>query len=294
MSGGIGASTDSESKKRSEPSYWEIVKFLLTGAAAAVAFWAKQDSARATQDSARATQQTESLKVAINQQGQRSQFDIKAYELVEQTLTLGASAQKAHGIAAAAIVNALTLPPLRDELQNALQAGLTDSNAQRRLADARRFDAEGLDFGPTATDTSSQTQSSLLPDSSSDVAFSFITPAWGQPAPAAVLTGYRIDILYCEASSPGRTTARQKQAKRAYDALTKHVKGASLRVRLLPRLVQARPEYQVFADEVRPNDTSVDREAAGLVADLIGIRRISVQRGKTEPQKYMAVLYCGP
>src|SRR5439155_24110904 len=91
---------------------------------------------------AKNTSEIEKLKLAVSQRALQAELDIKAYELVEKTLSLDAAAMRAHGPAAAAIINALTVPPLREGLQNALRAVVTDTMLLKQIDDARQFDLD--------------------------------------------------------------------------------------------------------------------------------------------------------
>ena len=119
---------------------WEAVKFVVLGLASVFSFYASQHSERAKQ-------QAETANHLLAERSQQSQLDLKAYELVEKALSLDPVARKTHARAAAAIVNALTLSPLRDDLLGALRAGISDPELIKELDDARRFDADSASFG---------------------------------------------------------------------------------------------------------------------------------------------------
>src|SRR5437868_5655599 len=82
--------------------WWEVVKGAALAVAAIFSYFANEHASKNTAA-------IEKLKLAISQRAQQAELDIKAYELVEKTLSLDAAALHAHGPAAAAIVNALTI-----------------------------------------------------------------------------------------------------------------------------------------------------------------------------------------
>lgn len=263
---------------------WEVIKAVVIGLAAVFSFLANQNSEKAKQA-------VEAAKVAAAERAQQSQFDIKAYELVEKTLILDPTTRKSYGIAAAAIVNALTKAPLRDELQNALRAGVTEPTLVRQLDDSRQFDLENSEFGTPAISKSTEKRSSLLGKSFALADSTLNSSAWAQPLGDS-LSGYRIDILYCEAPSATQTETRKARADDAREKLVRASLSAEVRVRLLPTLVQARPGYQSFSDEVRANDEQIEKDAARRVAEIISVRERSVHRTEGRRPKYIAVFYC--
>src|SRR5262249_51149341 len=84
---------------------WEATKFILIGLASVFSFFASESSEKAKL-------QAETANRTLAERSQQSQLDLKAYELVEKALSLESVARRAHARAAAAIVNALTRPPL--------------------------------------------------------------------------------------------------------------------------------------------------------------------------------------
>jgi hypothetical protein len=258
---------------------WEAAKSIVIGLAAVFSFFANQSSESAKQEAEKANR-------TLAERSQQSQLDIKAYELVEKALSLDAAARKAHGIAAAAIVNALTRPPLREELQNALRAGVNDPGLIRQLDDARQFDQESYGFG--ASNSPAQDKRSSAPASGG---LSFLNPVSIAWAAAGTLEGYRVDIFYCEGSTPAMTAAREARAKQASQKLQKSGVQVVARVRLLPTLVQARAGYQSFSDEIRFNGGG-EREAAQQLANIVGIDGRSVNQIEYRTPQYLSVFYC--
>jgi hypothetical protein len=258
---------------------WEAAKAIAVGVAAVFSFFASQNAEKAKQEAERANR-------ALAERSQQSQLDIKAYELVEKALSLDPVARKAHGIAAAAIVNALTRPPLRDELQNALRAGVTDPGLIKQLDAARQFDQES--YGFDAPSAPAQGKRSALPAGG----LSFLNPVAAAWAAAGTLEGYRVDIFYCEGSTPATTAAREARANQAAQRLQKSGVRVTARVRLLPTLVQARAGYQSFSDEIRFNGEAGERDAAQQLAKIVGIAASSVHQIETRTPQYLSVFYC--
>jgi hypothetical protein len=259
---------------------WEAAKAIAVDVAAVFSFFASQNSEKAKQEAERATR-------VLAERSQQSQLDIKAYELVEKALSLDPVARKAHGIAAAAIVNALTRPPLREELQNALRAGVTDPGLIKQLDAARQFDQES--YGFDAPSAPAQDKRSALPATGG---LSFLNPVSAAWAAAGALEGYRVDIFYCEGSTPATTAAREARANQAAQRLQKSGVRVTARVRLLPTLVQARAGYQSFSDEIRFNGEAGERDAALQLAKIVGIAAGSVNRIEYRTPQYLSVFYC--
>src|SRR5262245_52675705 len=106
---------------------WEVIKGLAIAGAAIFSFLANQNSetARRNVESARteierARADVERLRAEGEQRTQQSQSDVRAYELVEKTLSSFPAFREGQWFAAVAMVNALTKQPLLFELQNAL------------------------------------------------------------------------------------------------------------------------------------------------------------------------------
>lgn len=268
---------------------WEMLKDLAIGAAAIFSFLASQGA-----ETARI--QVEQVQAALQARGQQSEFDIKAYELVERALSMEGTGRLAHSLAAAAIVSALTQPPLQHELLNALRAGTTDPGLVRKLDDARQFDldSEGTDFPelPVSSERSSRSDPSWWDRALDLPGRALVTTVWAQPQ-GSVLPSYRVDIFYCEAAAQATTEARRTRAEQAAEKL-KGSQVAQVRTRLLPSLVQARPGYQSFADEVRFNQSAGEKQAAADLARILGISPQSLRPVTTKTVRYLSVFYCAP
>lgn len=263
---------------------WEAVKTAAVGLAAVFSFFANEHAKNASIEA-------EKAKIAIAQRSQQAELDIKAYEFVEKTLSLDPAAGKNRGPAAAAIVNALTNPPLRDQLQNALRAGTSNPVLVRQIDDARQFDLENYSLEPPKPGEPPPNRSGLLNALPPVAGLSPISPASAQGT-AGELKGYRVDIFYCEAASPSITASRKKRADDASGKLARIGSGATVRVRLLPSLVQARPGYQSFSDEIRYNDEGNEKAAAKQLARAIGIEGSKVHRIDFRTPGYISVFYC--
>ena len=94
--------------------FWEVTKGVALGIAAVFSFFSNQGAEQAKLAA-------EETKRVVEVRSQQAQLDIKAYELVERALSLEPAKRQQQALAAAAIVNALTHPPLRDGLQGALR-----------------------------------------------------------------------------------------------------------------------------------------------------------------------------
>jgi len=264
--------------------YWEFSKTVAIGVAAVFSFFASQ-----TAEKIKLT--TDQAKLAMEQRSQQSVLDIKAYELVEKTLSLDPASRKEHGIAAAAIVNALTKPPLLDGLQRALRAGIGDPELTRKLDDAQKFDLENYPTDLPDADFSAQGQSALFGRALAIAGNTLVTSAWAQ-ADSGTLKGYRVDIFYCEAASPSKTAARKARADEAFKKLNNSNSGVEVRVRLLPSLIQARPGYQSSSDEIRFNNEGNEREAASDLAKIIGIKADAIRPIDYRTSGYISAFYC--
>src|SRR5262245_66536530 len=121
---------------------WRIGWEALKGSAAAIA---AVFSLYATYYSSRNTETLNALKLQLESRAQQSALDIRVYELVEKALSLEGAAAKGHGVAAAALINALTLPPLRDQLLNALRVASKDEALVKELDATLQFDAQSDD-----------------------------------------------------------------------------------------------------------------------------------------------------
>jgi hypothetical protein len=262
---------------------WEVVKGTAVGVAAVFSFLANQNAQKASAEA-------ENAKVAIAQRSQQADLDIKAYEFVEKTLSLDPAAGRNRGPAAAAIVNALTNPPLRDQLQSALRAVTTDPALARQIDDAKQFDLESYSQEPPKL-RQPQPSRSALPDRGLLARFSPVSLAHAQAA-VNELSGYRVDIFYCESASASITESRRKRAAAASQVLAKSATGVAVRVRLLPTLVQARPGYASFSDEIRFNDEGNEKAAAAQLANAIGIDPRDVHVIDFRTPGYISAFYC--
>jgi len=263
---------------------WEAAKGVAVAIAAVFSFAANQQG----QHNATAL---EMIKLSANERAQQAQLDIKVYELVEKALSLDAASARGHGVAAAAIINSLTNPPLRSQLLNALRAGSKDETLIRQLDEARQFDLESDPAQAPAPPNAEPKRTSLRDRGATLVADSLITPARAQASPGA-LKGYNIDIFYCEGQSRAVTEAREKRARTAGDQLQRSGIGVNVRVRRLPTLIQARAGYQSVSDEIRFNDLGNEREAAAQLAKTIGIRPQDTRRIDYQTPGYISVFYC--
>lgn len=262
---------------------WEAAKSVAIGVAAVFSFLANDNAQKASAEA-------EKAKVAIAQRSQQAELDIKAYEFVEKTLSLEPAAGRNRGPAAAAIVNALTNPPLRDQLQSALRAVTTDPALQKQIDDAKQFDLESYTQEPPKLRQPPPSRSAL-PDAGLLGRLGPVSAAFAQPA-TNELGGYRVDIFYCEAASGSLTESRKKRAGAALQALARSAPGATGRVRLLPTLVQARPGYASYSDEIRFNDEGNEKAAAAQLAAAIGIDPRDVHVIDFRTPGYISVFYC--
>jgi hypothetical protein len=262
---------------------WEIVKGIAVGIAALYSFWANQQSA----SNAAAL---EKLRLDASTRAQQSELDLKVYDLVEKALTLEGPTARSHGLAAAALINALTVAPLRGELLSALRAGSTDPELNKQLDDALQFDAAD-DPGLSSEPSAGANRGSAVDRELDAIGRLFVAPVVAQGLPGA-LKGYRIDIFFCEARSAAVTDARKKRAQAAADRLKPVGTDIVVRVRNLPLLVQARPGYKSVDDEIRFNTQGNGREAAALLAMLLGTAPQHVHPTALETPNYLSVFYC--
>ena len=264
---------------------WEAAKGIAVAIAAVYSFFANQHSTQNADALAK-------LKLDSDSRAQQSALDIKVYELVEKALSLDGPSARSHGVAAAALINALTAPPLRGQLLNALRAGATDKTLIQELDDAQTFDSQSY---PVVTPTSGAADAghtSRLRDDVEKFIQAFVPHLLAQGLPGA-LKGYHVDILYCEGQSAAQTDARRKRAQAASDRLKPAGSDIIVRVRSLPTLVQARPEYKSVADEIRFDDEPAEREAAKLLATIGGIRPDSMRKAnRAKTPGYISLFYC--
>jgi hypothetical protein len=287
---------------------WEVIKSFAIGIAAIFSFLANQNSAAAQRnvelartDVERARAEVERLKAESDQRTQQSQSDVKAYELVEKTLSGFPAFREGQWFATVAMLNALTKPPLLNELQNALLtvecSELADRVRKRceeflkKLEAAQQFDIDSAlpnnaEAPPAAGRSRSEPVSGLTPASWVGQALVPVLRAQG----SGVLKGYQLDIFYCEGVSQSLTAARKTRADQAAGRL-KNSPLSGVRVRLLPSLVQARPGYRSFADEVRYGGSS-ERQAASELARLLGLKPESLKLVATATPKYLSAFYC--
>ena len=115
--------------------------------------------------------------------------------------------------------------------------------------------------------------------------------ASGLPGP---LRRHRIDVFYCESqASAGMTEARRKRAEAAAARLKTGTNEISVQVRKLPSFVQARPEYQSAADEIRYGDQSGELDAARFLGKVVGIRDNPRKANSKQTSNYLSVFFCG-
>jgi hypothetical protein len=268
---------------------WEALKGTAAAIAAVFSFYA-------TYYSSRNSEALNTLKLQIESRAQQSALDIRVYELVEKALSLEGPSAKGHGVAAAALINALTLPPLRDQLLNALRVASKDEALIKELDATLQFDAQSDDNRSPTTSGAPGASSSRF-DSTEPTLFSALVPRLlaqsgsGLPGP---LKGHRIDLFYCESQANASITeARRKRAEAAAARLKTGTNEISVQVRKLPAFVQARPEYQSAADEIRYGDQSGEIEAARFLGKTVGIRDNPRKANGKQPSNYLSVFFCG-
>jgi hypothetical protein len=116
-------------------------------------------------------------------------------------------------------------------------------------------------------------------------------PASGLPGP---LKGHRIDLFYCESqANASLTEARRKRAEAAAARLKTGTNDMNVQVRKVPTLVQARPEYQSAADEIRYGDQPRELEAARFLGRIVGIRDNPRKSNVKQSANYLSVFFCG-
>jgi hypothetical protein len=267
---------------------WEALKGLTTTIAAVFSLYA-------TYYASRNSETLNTLKLQLESRAQQSALDIRVYELVERALSLEGAAAKGHGVAAAALINALTLPPLRDQLLNALRVASKDEALIKELDATLQFDAQSDDGRSSSTGGAPGESSSRL-DSTQPTFFRALVPrllaqpASGLPGP---LKGHRIDLFYCESQANASITeARRKRAEAAAARLKTGSNEIIVQVRKLPSFVQARPEYQSAADEIRYGDQPRELDAARFLGRTVGIRD-NPRRANKQPSNYLSVFFCG-
>ena len=268
---------------------WEVIKGIAVAIAAVFSFWASQKSGLNSDA-------LEKLRIGLASRAQQSELDIKVYELVEKALSLEGTAARGHGLAAAALINALTVPPLRDQLLNALRAGSKDEALIKQLDDTLKFDDLEGDLGPGPAPTSRAADPGRTSRWDRDASYltdalNLVAPVLAQALPGA-LKGYRVDIFYCETQSSAVTEARRQRALRASERLKPSGADVIVRVRNVPTLVQARPGYKSVSDEIRFNDQPKERAAAKQLATTIGIRPENLRKIDSQTLGYISVFYC--
>ncbi len=268
---------------------WEALKGVAAGIAAVFSLYA-------TYYSSRNADALDRVKLELDTRAQQSALDIRVYELVEKALSLEGAAAKGHGVAAAALINALTLPPLRDQLLNALRVASKDEALIKELDATLQFDAQS-DAGRSSGTSSSPGESSSRLEGRASPVFPALVPrllaqgASGLPGP---LKGHRVDLFYCESQANGSITeARRKRADAAASHLKTNNNEITVQVRKLPTFVQARPEYQSAADEIRYGDQPREIDAARFLGKIVGIRENPRKVTMKQPANYLSVFFCG-
>lgn len=267
---------------------WEAAKGSVAVIAAVFSFYA-------TYYSSRNSETLNTLKLQLESRAQQSALDIRVYELVEKALSLEGAAAKGHGVAAAALINALTLPPLRDQLLNALRVASKDEALIKELDATLQFDAQS-DDGRSPSSGGAPGQSSSRDDTAPTLISALVPQllaqgASGLPGP---LKGHRIDLLYCESqANASMTEARRKRAEAAAARLKTGTNDFSVQVRKLPAFVQARPEYQSAADEIRYSDQPRDLDAARFLGKIVGIQDNPRKNTVKQSANYLSVFFCG-
>lgn len=266
---------------------WEALKGTAAALAAVFAMIASNQSAKNTTALDQLKAQTEQMRAQAEVRARQTDLDLKVYELVEKALSLSGAEAQGHGVAAAAMINALTDSPLRDQLLHALRVGSKDPVLVRQLQEAEEFDAEQEPAPRPAN------QSSRLEGTWRTNLLNRLLPAVAAQGLPGALKGYRVDLFYCEASSPAVTTSRRRRAEAALDRLRPAGESITARVRLLPSLVQARPGYQSFADEIRYDPDPAETAAAQFLSTLLkmGPSSLRVVNAKATPG-YISVFYC--
>lgn len=268
---------------------WEVVKGLAAAIAAVFSLYA-------TYYSSRNTDTLNTLKLQLETRAQQSALDLRVYELVEKALSLEGAAAKGHGVAAAALINALTLPPLRDQLLNALRVASKDEALIKELDATLQFDAQSDEGRSPSTGGAPGGPSSRLDDTPPSLFSAMVPqllaqPASGLPGP---LKGHRIDLLYCESQANASITeARRKRAEAAAARLKTGTNDISVQVRKLPTFVQARPEYQSAADEIRYGDQPRELDAARFLGKIVGIKDNPRKTNARQSSNYLSVFFCG-
>lgn len=272
---------------------WKVGWEALKGFAAAIA---AVFSLYATYYSSQNTQTLNTLKLQLESRAQQSALDIRVYELVEKALSLEGASAKGHGVAAAALINALTLPPLRDQLLNALRVASKDEALIKELDDTLQFDAQS-DVERSSGTSGVPGQSSSRHESTQPILFPSLVPQLLAQSPSGLpgpLKGHRVDVFYCESqASASMTEARRKRADAAAARLKTGTNEISVQVRKLPSFVQARPEYQSAADEIRYGDQPRELDAARFLAKTVGIRDNPRKANGKQPANYLSVFFCG-
>jgi hypothetical protein len=265
---------------------WEALKGLTAAFAAVFSFYA-------TYYASRNTEALNTLKLELESRAQQSALDIRVYELVEKALSLEGAAAKGHGVAAAALINALTLPPLRDQLLNALRVASKDEALIKELDATLQFDAQSDDGRSPSTGGVPGESSSRLDRTEPTLFFARLL-AQGASALPGPLKGHRIDVFYCESqASASMTEARRKRAEAAAARLKTGTNEISVQVRKLPSFVQARPEYQSAADEIRYGDQPRELDAARFLGRIVGIRDNPRKSNVKQSANYLSVFFCG-
>jgi hypothetical protein len=268
---------------------WEALK----GSAAAIA---AVFSLYASYYASRNAEALNTLKLQLESRAQHSALDIRVYELVEKALSLEGAAAKGHGVAAAALINALTLPPLRDQLLNALRVASKDEALIKELDATLQFDAQSDDGRSPSTGGAPGASSSRLDQTAPALFSALVPPLLAQPASGlpGLLKGHRIDLFYCESQANANITeASRKRAEAAAARLKTGTNDINVQVRKLPTFVQARPEYQSAADEIRYGDQPREIDAARFLGKVVGIRDNPRKTIVKQSANYLSVFFCG-
>jgi hypothetical protein len=278
--------------------WWEVLKFVVIGVAAVFSFFANRQSASNANalaqlkvESDRAIQQA---RLETERATQQAQIDLRIYELVEKAVSGDGPEARGRGVAAAALINSLTAPPLRAGLLNALRAGTKDETLIKLLDAAQEFD-EVQAGGRAGAATTPRAQSrNIQPfDGSGRSLLDDVFPSLHAQSLPGPLKGLRVDILYCEDRTAAVTDARRKRAEQAENLLKPVAADVAVRVRSLPTLIQARPEYRSASDEIRHSDQPADRDAAAFLAKQIRINPENVRKGDGQTTGALSVFYCG-
>jgi len=118
----------------------------------------------------------------------------------------------------------------------------------------------------------------------------------GQPVEESMTASCEgcVDLFYCESldGDAKLTSSRKGRAEGALQVLQALLPEATLRVRPVPSLVQARPGYRTFVDQVRYPEGQND--LARTIATRLNVAQVRYPADMSPPLDYVSVWYCGP